>query len=115
MRSAAKLRHEQTPAECRLWTHLRTDRMNGISFRRQHAIGPYIVDFCSPRGKLVIEVDGSQHLNKLAYDAKRTTFLSSQGYAVLRFQDGDVMNNIEDVLTAILEKLLSMGIISDNK
>jgi very-short-patch-repair endonuclease len=61
---AGELRSEPTPAEAKLWAYLRTLRADGLRFRRQHAIGPYITDFCSPHLKLVIEVDGSQHLDQ---------------------------------------------------
>jgi very-short-patch-repair endonuclease len=105
MHRADELRKEQTPAEAKLWTYLRTRRANGISFRRQHAIGPYIVDFCAPRKKLIIEVDGSQHLDQQEYDTERTAFLEAQGYTILRFWHGDVLNNIESVLGVILEEI----------
>jgi very-short-patch-repair endonuclease len=58
---AAALRREPTPAESRLWSRLRNHQLQGVGFRRQHAVGSYIVDFCAPRTKLVIELDGSQH------------------------------------------------------
>ena len=106
-------REEQTPAEAKLWAYLRTRRTNGIDFRRQHAIGPYITDFCAPRRKLVIEVDGSQHLDQQEYDAERTAFLKAQGYTILRFWNGDVMNYIEGVLGVILEETSPTGIISE--
>ena len=115
MHRAAELRKEQTPAEAKLWAYLRTRRTNGIDFRRQHAIGPYITDFCAPRQKLVIEVDGSQHLDQQEYDAERTAFLEAQGYTILRFWNGDVMNNIEGVLGVILEEISPTEIISEEK
>lgn len=101
---SAELRKEQTPAEAKLWAYLRARRFNNIGFRRQHAIGPFITDFCAPRLKFVIEVDGSQHLNQQEYDSERAAFLEAQGYTLLRFSNGDVMNNIEGVLAGILEK-----------
>jgi len=61
MNTAGKLRKESTPAERKLWSRIRNDQM-GITFRRQHAVGTYIPDFCSPKVKLIIELDGSQHL-----------------------------------------------------
>jgi very-short-patch-repair endonuclease len=82
---AREFRHEPTPAEAKLWACLSAHRFADIHFRRQHAIGPYIMDFCSPRKKLIIEVDGSQHLDQEVYDTERTTFLESKGYHVLRF------------------------------
>lgn len=98
---AIELRKTPTLAEAKLWARLRGNQLEGISFRRQHAIGPYIVDFCSPRQKLVIELDGSQHMQQAAYDAQRTAFLQSQGYSVLRFWNNEVMNDVESVLRAI--------------
>ncbi len=105
MQRAAELRKESTPAEAKLWAYLRAHRADGIGFRRQHAIGPYIVDFYAPSRKLVIEVDGSHHLDQTEYDADRTTFLESKGYRVLRFFNSDVMNNINSVMGVILEEL----------
>ena len=102
---AKELRHSQTEAEARLWTRLRAGRLAGVTFRRQHAIGPYIVDFCAPRPKLVIELDGSQHLDQQTYDAERTTYLESRGYCVIRFWNNEVMNSIECVLQAIYDAL----------
>jgi very-short-patch-repair endonuclease len=69
---AGELRKESGPVEVKLWAYLRSLREDGIHFRRQHAIGPFIADFCAPRNKLIIEVDGSQHLEQEEYDAGRT-------------------------------------------
>src|SRR3990172_12373177 len=102
------MRKEQTPAESKLWTYLRTNRANGVGYRRQHAIGPYIADFCVG-SKLVIEVDGSQHLEQEEYDADRTEFLREHGYTVLRFSNGDVMNNMQGVMDIILEATSPAG------
>ncbi|MBI4732292.1 MAG: endonuclease domain-containing protein [Chloroflexi bacterium] len=98
---AWELRKEPTPAETRLWAYLRTLREEGIHFRRQHSIGPYITDFCAPRRHLVIELDGSQHIDQEEYDTERTVFLESKGYRVLRFWNGDVMNDINGVMGVI--------------
>ena len=98
---AGELRKETTPAEKKLWAYLRQLRSDGIRFRRQHAIGPFITDFCSPKSKLIIELDGSQHLEQEEYDSERTEYLASQGYKVIRFWNNDVMNNIEKVMQAI--------------
>lgn len=102
---AKDLRKDPTPAEAKLWTHLRGHRMGGVHFREQHAIGNYIVDFCSPQKKLVVELDGSQHIEQQEYDAKRTEFLKSKGYRVLRFWNNDVMNDLDKVLTVIWDAL----------
>jgi very-short-patch-repair endonuclease len=105
MHRAGELRKELTPAEAKLWVYLRTLRKEGVHFRRQHAIGQYIVDFCTPSRKLIIEVDGSPHLDQGESDAERTAFLAAKGYHVLRFWNSDVMDKIEDVKRAILEVL----------
>jgi very-short-patch-repair endonuclease len=102
---AGELRHEPTPAEAKLWAYLRQMREDGVRFRRQHAIGSYITDFCSPKEKLIIELDGSGHLVQEDYDAKRTEFLASRGYKVVRFWNSDVMNNVEAVKQSIHEVL----------
>ena len=80
-------------------------REDGVRFRRQHAIGQYIVDFCAPRSRLVIELDGSQHLGQEEYDQARTKYLESQGYKVIRFWNKDVTKNMGGVLLAINQAL----------
>jgi very-short-patch-repair endonuclease len=102
---AVELRRAQTPAEAKLWSRLRAHQLNGVGFRRQHAIGNYIADFCAPSQKLIIEVDGGQHLEQEEYDAERTAFLVYKGYRVLRFWNNDVMVEIESVLGEILAAL----------
>jgi very-short-patch-repair endonuclease len=102
---ARQLRKDCGPAEITLWAYLRGLRQDGLRFRRQHAIGPYITDFCAPRQKLIIEVDGSQHLDQQEYDAARTLFLESQGYQLIRFWNSDVMNKIDEVMGVILQAL----------
>lgn len=99
-RRARQLRKNLTPEETKLWKALRGNRL-GIRFRRQHAIGPYVVDFCCIKRHLVIELDGSQHLEQQAYDAERTAYLEYLGYRVLRFWNNEVMKDIEGVLRAI--------------
>jgi very-short-patch-repair endonuclease len=96
-----ELRHELTPAERKLWGILRNTSMGGHSFRRQHAIGRYITDFCCIKRKLVIEVDGCQHLVLEEYDKERTAYLQSRGYRVLRFWNDEVVKKIDGVVEAI--------------
>ena len=98
---AKELRRNQTEAEAKLWSCLRNHQLNNVGFRRQHAIGNYVVDFCAPRRKLIIELDGSQHLEQVEYDTNRTEFLESRGYKVLRFWNNDVLKNIDDVIREI--------------
>ncbi|MBM3124612.1 MAG: endonuclease domain-containing protein [Chloroflexi bacterium] len=99
---ARALRKELTPAERKLWACLRGNKLMGSSFRRQHAIGKYIADFCSIKDKLVIELDGSQHLEQEEYDEERTEYFRSKGYKVLRFWNHQVMNDIEGVIKMTL-------------
>ena len=102
---ARELRKNQTEAEQKLWQAIRLKQINGIKFRRQHAIGPYIVDFCSLSQNLIIELDGSQHLEQKEYDMQRTDFLQSKGFRVLRFWNNDVMNDLEGVIQKIIHIL----------
>jgi len=97
---ARQLRVEATNVERKLWARLRSAQMEGFSFRRQHPIGPFIIDFyCAPL-KLAIELDGGQHADRRGYDAARTRFLESKGIHVIRFWNTDVIENIEGVLAA---------------
>ena len=99
---AAILRREMTPAEQRLWRRLRRRQLNGAHFRRQHAIGRFIVDFCCIRATLVIEVDGPLHAGQREYDAERTRWLNSQRrYHVLRFTNADVEHRLDAVVARI--------------
>lgn len=100
---ARALKRNMTDAEQRLWHHLRGKRLNGIKFRRQQSIGTYIVDFVSLEYKLVVELDGGQHVEQAAHDAERTQFLNQEGYCVLRFWNHDVLQQTEAVLEKIAE------------
>ena len=84
-----------------LWRHLRFRQIDGFKFRRQRPIGPYIVDFVCLEKKLIIELDGGQHAEQKQYDARRDSWLTSQGYEVLRFWNHDVLTRIDDVRDAI--------------
>ena len=102
---AKQLHRNMSPAEAKLWAHLRAQRMGNVHFRNQHAIGNYIVDFCAPRQKLIIELDGSHHLEQQDYDEERTRYLEARGYRVLRFWNNDVLNHLDDVLKVIWNTL----------
>lgn len=80
--------------------------MEGFKFRRQHPIGGYVVDFVNLENRLVVELDGSQHLNN-PQDKIRDEWLEAEGYRVLRFWDSEVFNNIEGILNIIQAALLS--------
>ena len=102
---AIALRHTPTPAEVKLWYYLWSNQLNVHSFRRQHAIGLYITDLCCIKQKLIIELDGGQHVEQVEYDRHRTEYLISRGYRVVRFWNDDVMKNINSVLESINEAL----------
>lgn len=102
---ARELRQMQTPEEAKLWERLRNHQLAGVKFRRQHAIGNYIMDFCAPSRKLVVELDGSQHLLTESEDAERATFLKAKGYNVIRFSNSEINANIESVLAKIQQAL----------
>ena len=96
-----ELRRNQTEAERILWRQLRGRRLLGARFRRQHRVGPYFADFACPELWLVVELDGSQHLEQVAYDSTRSNYLAAVGYRVLRFWNDDVIARTEEVLDAI--------------
>jgi len=104
---ARRLRHASTEAEKLLWQKLRARQLGGAKFRRQTPIGPYIVDFVSFEHKLVVEIDGGQHNASAGrqHDLKRTAWLESQGFQVLRFWNNQVLANLEGVLERTLQEL----------
>ena len=94
---ARSLRHNATPPEQLLWSVLRGRRLADLKFRRQELIEPYIVDFCCRDLRLIVELDGSSHEDKLESDSARTKWLSGQGYRVLRVMNQDVREDLEAV------------------
>ena len=105
MRNRAKsLRSNMTEAEELLWQELRAHRLEGLSFRRQVPKGHYIVDFYCAKHSLVVELDGSHHGEDAAveYDLKRTKWLRSKGYRVVRFWNDEILHNMDEVCYAIL-------------
>ena len=99
---ARELRRAVTPGERRLWQYLRSGQFAGYGFRRQHPVGPFIVDFFCPAVKLVIEVDGDSHAEQAEYDAERTRWLGEQKrYRVIRSTNEEVQHNIEAVVETI--------------
>ena len=101
---ARQLRRKETDAERRLWMHLRRHQL-GVQFRRQHPIGPYIVDFCCVDRMLIVELDGGQHEDQRAQGAARTDWLAKQGFRVLRFSDREALVQTEAVLIEIQNRL----------
>ena len=100
------MRRQPTEAERKLWWHLRHRLgVDGSHFRRQVQIGPYLADFACHHSKLIVEVDGGQHVEQTAHDDTRTRRLEMEGYRVLRFWNNDVLSNIDGVLTVIQSAL----------
>ena len=95
------LRQRQTDAERKLWKFLRARQLNKAKFRRQYPIGQFIVDFCYPEHRLVVERDGGHHAAQVQKDERRTQIIAQHGYQILRFWDNEVLKNIEAVLQAI--------------
>lgn len=104
---AKYLRKNQTEAERILWNAVRSKRLGGHKFRRQHPIGEYIVDFVCLERKLVIEVDGGHHADgaQKSHDGRRDAWLEGRGYSVVRIWNMDVLNNLEGVLEFVSETL----------
>ena len=99
------LRSAMTDAERALWLHLRERQRNGAKFRRQHPTGGYIVDFVCLDAKLIIEIDGGQHMDRVVHDTRRTKVLQQHGYMVLRFWNNEVLGNLAGVIETIDEAL----------
>ena len=91
------MRQQPTPAEQKLWQSLRAKQMHGQKWRRQVPIGPYVADFFCPALRLIVEVDGANHVDSLADDA-RTAWLSARGYRILRFWNNEILGNLSGVL-----------------
>ncbi|MER2519140.1 MAG: endonuclease domain-containing protein [Bdellovibrionales bacterium] len=104
LQNARNMRRIPTDAERRLWSILRHRQLQNYKFRRQHPIGPYIVDFANIENNLVIEADGGQHASN-ERDERRTKDLKQWGWQILRFWNNDILANAEGVTEAILKAL----------
>jgi very-short-patch-repair endonuclease len=102
---AKERRRNMTDAENRMWYYLRNRRLGGYKFIREHVIGNYIADFVCREKKLIIEIDGGQHMDAIMYDSVRTNYLESCGYRVLRIWNDEVFKNIQGVMDSILQLL----------
>ena len=100
---ARRLRTQMTDSEHALWERLRRKQVQAVQFYRQKPIGNYIVDFYAPKAKVVVEVDGSQHMEseRAARDLQRDAFLASRGLRVLRLDDLQVLKEFEGVMEVI--------------
>jgi very-short-patch-repair endonuclease len=102
---ARQLRKNMTDAEQRLWSELRYRQLGGWKFRRQAPIGSYIADFVCFERKLIIELDGGQHAERAEYDERRSEWLASQGFRVLRFWNHQVFEETESIKEWIWQAL----------
>ena len=100
-----ELRKSPTPQEKKLWLYLKGNGL-GVKFRRQHGIGPYIADFYCKEKNLVIEIDGSQHVEDKDYDKERDIYIESLGIKVLRFWNSEIDKNIAAVIVKIKESII---------
>ena len=107
VRTARRLRANETDFEYRLWQALR-NRATGFKFRRQHPIGPYVADFACPEAKLVIEIDGPWHEERVEQDAQRTEHLKTFGYEVMRItlkEEGSLESFVELIRFTVKERI----------
>jgi very-short-patch-repair endonuclease len=95
---------ESTDSERRLWSALRDRQLQGYKFRRQHNVGSFILDFACIEHMLAVEADGGQH-NDSEADKRRTAWLESQGWKVVRFWNSEILSNLDGVLYNILKEL----------
>lgn len=104
-----RLRANMTGPEIRLWSRLRARQFQGLKFRRQHGIGPYIVDFYCPEQSLVIEIDGDSHADagQIAKDQPRDKYFQSLGLRVIRYFNDDIVRNLDGVLEDLSGKVSS--------
>jgi very-short-patch-repair endonuclease len=103
-RRAKELRRSQTDAEEKLWMRLRGSQIPDAKFRRQHPIASLVADFCCPKRRLVVEVDGGQHADNVR-DQKRTAYLTRLGFKVIRFWNHEVLNDTDAVVDKISDEL----------
>lgn len=104
MTDARARRSAQTEAERRLWSVLRGRQLDGAKFRRQHPLGPTVLDFACVEHRLVIEADGGQHADS-EHDGRRTAWLDARGWRVIRFWNNEILENIEGIRIAIQQAL----------
>ncbi len=101
VRLAQQFRHHAVPAEALLWKALRNRALGGFKFRRQHPVGPFLVDFACVECRLIVEADGESHQSREDADARRSQLLEAAGWLVLRFWNTQVYDELEAVKEAI--------------
>jgi len=111
-RHARELRKKSTDAERLMWAALRDKQLDGVSFKRQVPIGPYITDFACHAKKLVVELDGGQHFSDGGErdDAARTAAIEARGFRVVRFSNAEVLSNRDGVLQSIAAELAARAL-----
>ena len=100
---AKKLRREMTPAEKILWKHLRTNKLNGLHFRRQQIVYGYFADFYCHQHALIVEADGGIHELQKEYDAEREEYLIARGFQIIRFTNDEINKDLKSILQKIVE------------
>lgn len=106
---AVELRTETVSrAEKYLWKSILSRKQLGFGFKRQRPIDRFIVDFCCQELNLIIEIDGSSHYHKPEYDYYRQNRLEELGFTVLRFSEGDVLNNVGDIILQLQHVVYSL-------
>ena len=100
---AKTLRKRSTDAELILWQRIKARRLEGIKFRRQQPIEDFIVDFLSFENRIIIELDGGQHVEDRQKDRERDKLLTQAGFKVLRFWNNEIFENLDGVLERIQE------------
>ncbi|HYO24539.1 MAG TPA: endonuclease domain-containing protein [Lacipirellulaceae bacterium] len=108
---AITLRHNSTAPERVLWTLLSGRKLEGLKFRRQHPIEPYIVDFYCAEERLVVELDGKSHNEREEYDKQRSELLAALGLTVFRVTNDDVLTNLDGVAAGVL-RIVQLGRLS---
>jgi very-short-patch-repair endonuclease len=106
--AAERLRRDETPAEALLWAALRGKKLAGTKFRRQYAIGAFVLDFCAPEVRLAVEIDGSQHTTAVEHDQARTELLAAYNYTVIRFTNDQVLHSLPEVLEDIRHVIIHL-------
>ena len=103
------LRKNMTDSELKLWSRIRRKQIFGLQFYRQRPIGNYIVDFYCPQAQLVLEVDGSQRMHELAgrKDEYRESYLKQQGIKVLKFDNLQVLKQLDAVVDKVYQTVAS--------